>query len=111
MPNIDEFSKKIQISLGAITLWTTVLVSGTFTLSTIYWNFTALQERVDKRYERLNEFDNKLEERIIHLEEIYSKSEVKELKDELEDAVGNNRKLVDQLNEMQNTLDKIETFK
>lgn len=108
MANIEEFNKKINISIGAIALWTSMLVSATFTLSTIYWNFTALQDRTDKRHERLILADNDIKERILHLEEIYNKSEVKELKMNLESAAANNTTLTNQLNKMEESLNNIE---
>lgn len=42
--NIDEFSKQIRISLGAIVLWTTIIITTTFSASTIYWKFNALHQ-------------------------------------------------------------------
>jgi len=105
--SIEEFSKKIELSLGAIVLWTTMLISGTYTLSTIYWNFTTLQERVDKRHSRLVEYDDKLEERILYLEDIYSKKEVVKLQDELQITLQNNVNLTEQINQMKLSIEEL----
>lgn len=86
MATIEEFSKKVNISIGAILLWTTTIISVTFTLTTIYWNFVTLSDRVDKRYNRQEVFNNNVQNKIFQIEEEYKKSEIDILKFELEKA-------------------------
>ena len=98
MPSVDEFHKKVELSLGAIVWWTTLLITTTFSASTIYWNFTALQheaeianERADKRHNRITGEINDHEERIRDLEKAYTKieemdKEISELKKKNSDS-------------------------
>lgn len=80
MAAVNEFHKKIEISLGAIVWWTTLLITTTFSASTIYWNFNAMQheaeifsERADKRHKRTTEDISDHEDRLRRLEQMYIK--------------------------------------
>lgn len=104
MATIDEFNKKITLSLGAVFLWTTTIISVTFTLSTIYWNFTALNDRVDKRYDRQIEFNDLYQRKFFELEEEYKNGEISVLKLELDKALSNEKILREEVEKLRDIL-------
>lgn len=65
MPSsIDEFHKKVEITIGAIVMWTTIIISVTFSASTIYWNFNALSHDHESDIQALTDKVTHVDERL-----------------------------------------------
>ena len=58
MPSFAEMNQKVTISVGLIL----ALIFATFLVTSFYLEMTTLEERTDKRYNRLDERIKKLEE-------------------------------------------------
>lgn len=65
MASINEFNKKIEISIGAIAF----IIATTFTVTKIYFSLTTLESRMDKRYERHEDHFDNLDQKVKTLEE------------------------------------------
>jgi hypothetical protein len=64
MPNVNEFNKKIEISIGAIAF----IIAITFSATKIYSSLTTMETRMDKRYQRHEQHFEMLDERVNNLE-------------------------------------------
>lgn len=58
MPSFAEMNQKVTVSVGLII----ALIFATFLVTSFYLEMTTLEERTDKRYNRLDERIKKLEE-------------------------------------------------
>lgn len=65
MPNVNEFNKKVEISIGAIAF----IIAITFSATKIYSSLSTLESRMDKRYERHEQHFEVLDEKIKTLED------------------------------------------
>ena len=59
MPTFEEMNKKVNVSIGLIL----ALIFATFIVTSFYFEMTTLEDRVDKRYNRLHERLIKLEDK------------------------------------------------
>lgn len=58
MPSFAEMNQKVTVSVGLII----ALIFATFLVTSFYLEMTTLEERTDKRYNRLDERIKKLED-------------------------------------------------
>lgn len=64
MPNVNEFNKKVEISIGAIVF----IIMITFSATKIYSSLSTLESRMDKRYERHEHHFSMIDKKITNLE-------------------------------------------
>ena len=64
----EEFKQSVKVSIGLLWGGAVGIVITTYTLTTIYWNFVALQEKVV--YER-NRSDRKFEQVLEKIDEMH----------------------------------------
>jgi len=60
MPSFSEMNTKVNVSIGLII----ALCAATFAITSFYIEMTTLEERGDKRYERVMEHIKKIEDHI-----------------------------------------------
>jgi len=65
MASFSEMNTKVTVSIGLII----ALIAATFLVTSFYLEQVTLEERMDKRYKRLNEQLDKLNEEVYKLHE------------------------------------------